>query len=78
MTGRITAKDSRQTTVMSKMMWRWKDKYVTASMPHLLRISSSLRKQREALMLLLPYGEGEPCSFWVLLFLAFTAAPADD
>lgn len=42
LTGRITAKDSRATTVMSSMMWRWKDRYVTASTPHLLRISSSL------------------------------------
>lgn len=48
LTGRITAKDSRQTTVMSRMMWRWKDRYVTASMPHLLRISSSLHKQRDS------------------------------
>lgn len=47
LTGRITAKDSRVTTVMSRMMWRWKDKYVTASMPHLLRISSSLQQNKE-------------------------------
>lgn len=53
LTGRITAKDSRQTTVMSKMMWRWKDRYVTASMPHLLRISSSLQKQYKPWVLIL-------------------------
>lgn len=48
LTGRITAKDSRATTVMSSMMWRWKDRYVTASTPHLLRISSSLHTERAA------------------------------
>lgn len=47
LTGRMTAKDSKQTTVMSRMMWRWKDRYVTASMPHLLRISSSLERERQ-------------------------------
>lgn len=26
LTGRMMAKDSRQTTVMSRMMWRWKDR----------------------------------------------------
>lgn len=26
LTGRMTVKDSRQTTVMSRMMWRWNDR----------------------------------------------------
>lgn len=67
LTGRITAKDNRQTTAMSKMMWRWKDKYVTASRPHLLRISSSLQKKTKAYLNTHP-PIPEPKGAWRMLF----------